>query len=301
MIASGGAPVSSAWTLDELFDVLDVETTGLHRFRGATAPDRLRSDDRSRAVVEGSQLLGQAMVAASRAESDRFVKSAHMIFARPASTQAPLELALAGLASGRSFSSLSVRAMQGDRTCAQGLFLLDNDAPDCIRHDPPMPGVAGPEDSERLEMPVVGRDVRIAEGADFAEPDSVGPPRLSVWVRYERAPEDPAIRQAVIADLCGPFTIGTAMRPHVGFGQNQAHRSLSTGVLSLSVHFHAASDLGGWLLYEHDALHAGRGLCDGKGRIFEQSGRLVASFEQEALLRPLPSEVAAAKGSQRVF
>jgi acyl-CoA thioesterase len=293
--------MSGVWELDELFEIFDVERVAADRFRAASLPPRFAPEDQVRAMVEGSQILGQALVAARRAESDRFVKSAHMIFARPVSTQAPLELALDGLASGRSFSSLSVRAMQGDRTCAQGLFLLDNDAPDCIRHDPPMPGVAGPEDSERLEMPVVGRDVRIVEGADFAEPDAVGPPALSVWVRYERAPEDPAIRQAVIASLCGPFTIGTAMRPHAGFGQNQAHHSLSTGVLSLSVHFHAASDLDGWLLYEHDALHAGRGLCDGKGRIFEQSGRLVASFEQEALLRPLPSEVAAAKGSQRVL
>jgi acyl-CoA thioesterase len=80
------------------------------------------------------------------------------------------------------------------------------------------------------------------------------------------------------------------MRPHPGVGQQEAHRSISTGVLSLTVHFHAPCDLQGWMLLDHDALHAGRGLCDGKGRIFDASARLLASFEQEALLRPLPAD-----------
>ncbi len=159
----------------------------------------------------------------------------------------------------------------------------------------------GPEDSAPYEMGLAGRELRIAEGADFADPAAVGPPTLDVWVRYARAPGEAAIRQAVIAHLCGAFTIGTAMRPHEGYGQAQAHRTLSTGVLSLTVHFHAPSALDDWLLYTHDSLHAGRGLCDGKGRIFERSGRLVASFEQEALLRPLPKQVAASIEQRRVL
>ena len=68
-----------------------------------------------------------------------------------------------------------------------------------------------------------------------------------------------------------------------------AHRTLSTGVLSLTVRFHLDRALDDWLLYHHDALHAGRGLCDGKGRIFHRDGTLLASFEQEGLLRALPS------------
>jgi acyl-CoA thioesterase II len=129
-------------------------------------------------------------------------------------------------------------------------------------------------------------------GTDYARPDAVGPPRLDVWVRYAHAPEDPAIRQAVIAHLSGPFTIGTSMRPHAGFGEAQAHRTLSTGVLSLTVRYHDACALDGWLLVAHESVHAGRGLCDGVGRIFERSGRLVATFSQEALLRAAPERTA---------
>ena len=282
------------WQLEDLFGIFDVEALAGGGFRGESLPARLRSEEQPYGIVEGSQILGQALVAASRSESDRFVKSAHMIFARPVThSGGAVELALEGLASGRSFSSLQVRALQGERSCAGGLFLLDTDAPDCLRHEPPLPEVCAPEDSIPYDMGVPGRELRLVEGADFAEADATGPPTLDVWVRYARAPKDPAIRQAVIAHLCGAFTIGTAMRPHAGYGQAQAHRTLSTGVLSLTLHYHAPCALDDWLLYSHDSLHTGRGLCDGKGRIFERSGRLIASFEQEALLRPLPTEVAA--------
>jgi len=281
---------TAAWELDELFEVFDVAEAGRDRFVASPGPERLQPEERSRAMVEGHQLLGQALVAASRSAANRFVKSAHMIFARAASAAAPVELAVERIHEGRSFSSLCVRALQGERLCAQGLFLLDTDEPDCIRHAAEMPAVAGPEEAEPLAYPVRGRELRMSGGADYADPDAAGPPLLDVWVRFAQAPDDPAIRQAVIAHLGGPFTIGTSMRPHPGFGEAQAHRTLSTGILSLSVRFHDPCALDDWLLVAHESVHAGRGLCDGVGRIFERSGRLVASFAQEGLLRRLPPE-----------
>jgi acyl-CoA thioesterase-2 len=287
-------PTAGAWELDELFEVFDVAEAGSGRFRAAAGPERLPPEERSRAMVEGHQLLGQGLVAASRSASDRFVKSAHMVFARAASAAAPVELEVDRIHDGRSFSSLSVRALQGERLCAQGLFLLDTDEPDCIRHAAEMPTVAGPDEAEPFASPVRGRELRMPEGADYARPDIAGPPALDVWVRYAHAPDDPAIRQAVLAHLGGPFTIGTSLRPHPGFGEAQAHRTLSTGILSLSVRFHDPCALDDWLLVAHESVHAGRGLCDGVGRIFERSGRLVASFAQEGLLRRLPAERVAA-------
>lgn len=280
------------WELDELYGVFDVEQVGEDRFRATSAPERIRPEDGSRAMVDGHQLLGQAVVAASRSASDRFVKSAHMVFARAASAAAPVELAVDRIHQGRSFSSLSVRALQGERLCAQGLFLLDTDELDTIRHAAALPAGVDPERAEPFPYPVRGRELRMPAGTDYARPDAVGPPRLDVWVRYAHAPEDPAIRQAVIAHLSGPFTIGTSMRPHAGFGEAQAHRTLSTGVLSLTVRYHDPCALDGWLLVAHESVHAGRGLCDGVGRIFERSGRLVATFSQEALLRAAPERTA---------
>ncbi len=103
--------MADTWQLEDLFEIFDVERLAESRFRGESLPARLRSEEQPYGIVEGSQILGQALVAASRSESDRFVKSAHMIFARPVThSGGPVELALEGLASGRSFSSLQVRA-----------------------------------------------------------------------------------------------------------------------------------------------------------------------------------------------
>ena len=64
------------WTLAELIDVLDVERVAADRFQGATTPDRGPTGFApERAVVDGSQLLAQAIVAAIRQEPGRVVKS----------------------------------------------------------------------------------------------------------------------------------------------------------------------------------------------------------------------------------
>ena len=78
-----------------LVDVMDVRPTedGL-RFFGVA-----RSDDR-RPVVEGSQMLGQAIVAASRHAAGRRVMSASMIMVRAADARQPLQFELDELSSG---------------------------------------------------------------------------------------------------------------------------------------------------------------------------------------------------------
>ena len=280
------------WTLAELIDVLDVERVDADRFQGATTPDRGPAGFApERAVVDGSQLLAQAIVAAIRQEPGRVVKSAHMIFARAADTDGPVELELDPLHSGRNFASVSVEVRQGDRNCARGMLLLDGDAEDLIRHADEAPPLPGPEECQPFALGTIGRDVRMVEGADYVEPDRVGPPTLDAWVRWAECPEEPALCQALMAHMCGPFLIGVAMRPHAGVGELDAHRTLSTGVLSLTVYFHDPGPVDDWFLYRHESLHAGRGLCDGVGRIYK-SGRLVASFRQEGLLRSIPQHVA---------
>ena len=242
-------------------------------------------------VVDGSQLLGQAIVAAVRQEPGRVVKSAHMIFARAADTRSPVELELDPLHSGRSFASLSVEVRQGGRSCARAMLLLDGDAEDLVRRAAEAPTLPGPDACEPFALGTLGRDVRLVEGTDYTEPARVGPPTLDAWVRWDECPEELALSQALVAQMCGPFLIGVAMRPHQGMGETDAHRTLSTGVLSLTVHFHDPGPVDDWHLFHHESPHAGRGLCDGEGRIYK-SGGLVASFHQEGLLRAIPDHVA---------
>jgi len=84
-----------------LIDLLDVRREDDHSFTSTTRHDPRRD------VVEGSQMLGQAIVAAGRQAPGRRVVSAAMVFLRPANTSHPLRFELAELNSGRAFPGLT--------------------------------------------------------------------------------------------------------------------------------------------------------------------------------------------------
>jgi acyl-CoA thioesterase II len=132
--------------------------------------------------------------------------------------------------------------------------------------------------------------VRVAGGVDVADPAAVGPADLDVWTRFVGAPDDPTIDQALLAFATDGFLIGTAMRPHDGVGQAQAHVTVSTGVVSHTLTFHEPAPAREWLLLSHHSPYAGRGRSYGAAAVFRADGALVASFVQDAMIRPLPAE-----------
>ena len=75
------------------------------------------------------------------------------------------------------------------------------------------------------------------------------------------------------------------MRPHRGVGQAQAHRTLSTGVLSHTLTFHEPCSASEWLLLAHRSPYAGRGRSYGYANVFRSDGQLVASFVQDGMIR----------------
>ncbi len=82
--------------------------------------------------------------------------------------------------------------------------------------------------------------------------------------------------------------MGTAMLPHPGIGERMAHREFSTGIIAHAVSFHEAADPSDWLLVSQESSYTGNGRAYGIGRVFTESGMLVASFNQEAIVRPFP-------------
>jgi len=268
--------------LAELLEAFDVYPLGGGRFLAQCL------DGRGRDVVDGSQILAQSIVAACKSVPGKNVKSAHMIFSRTASVNAPLELEVDVLHAGRSFASVTVTARQQGKPCARGLLLLDADTPDLIRHGAPMPALPGPDEAPPYDMGVRGRELRIVGGVYTGDPEAkVGPPELFAWLRYREAPPEPHLNQALVAHFTGHLSIATAMRPHPGVGEAMAHRTLSTGVLALTISFHDSVRADEWMLYAHESPHAGRGLSYGRAQIFAADGRLLASFSQEAMVRAL--------------
>ena len=132
-------------------------------------------------------------------------------------------------------------------------------------------------------------ELRIVGGVDLADPEAVGPAELDVWTRFVGAPDDPAIGQELLAFASDGFLIGTAMRPHAGVGQAQAHHTLSTGVISHTLTFHEPFVAGEWLLLSQRSPYAGHGRTFGCGDVFREDGHLVASFVQDAMVRAMPA------------
>jgi uncharacterized protein (DUF427 family)/acyl-CoA thioesterase len=263
----------------DLLHLIDVEPTGDGHFVGPAYRDTTRN------VVEGGQMLAQGIVAASKTLPRQRVTQASMYFPKAAAFDAPLDLAVDVLREGRTFSTVEVRIDQDEKLRSVGLFLLDAGAPDVIAGNVPMPDVAGPADAVPLDMRVTGRDLRIVDAAYDPDPDRVGPPEIHAWVRFRDAPSEPYLHTALIAQSTTHWTIAAAMRPHPGFGEAQAHVTLSTGIMAVTMAFHDDVDVTQWLLYANPAIHAGRGLAQGEGHVFTEGGRLVASYTVQAMIR----------------
>ena len=264
----------------DLVDLLDVRPAGDGRYVSAA-----RSDWR-RPVVDGSQILGQAIVAAARHALGRRAVSAHMMFLRPADAAAPLTLELDELSAGRTFTALAVQATQGGRRCAGGTLLLDATAPDVIRHAAAPPDVPGPDGSEPYDMGVTGRDLRIVDAAYTGDADApVGPPTLDAWVRFRDLPDDGALHAALLAQFTGHLSIAAALRPHAGIGQREAHRTLSTAINAIGLSLHGAVRADRWMLYGHHSTFAGDGMTHAECRVHDEDGALLASFTVDAMVR----------------
>lgn len=264
----------------DMVDLLAMAPDGEHRY--VSSP----RSDWNRPVVEGSQLLGQALTLASRRAGGRRVVSASMIFARPVDDRVPYELELDEVANGRTFTAVRSAVTQGGRTCAFGTLLLDATADDLIRHSDPAPGVPGPHDSTHVDMSVTGRDIRVVDDAYTNDPDApVGPPEIAAWVRFPDVDADQPAHAGLLAQFTGHMSIAAAMRPHAGIGQAAAHRTLSTAINEISLSIHADIRADHWMLYHHRSTFAGAGMTHSECRVYDEDRQLVASFTVEAMVR----------------
>jgi acyl-CoA thioesterase-2 len=280
-------------SIDDLVGVLALEPDGPDRYTAGNV-------EAGTGVIFGGQLMAQAVVAGLAGQDGKRVKTLHTIFARSGRPEVPVEIAVERMHSGRAFASSTVTIGQGDRLCARSLVLLSADEPDFIRHADPFPavfpGVPGPDEGAAGDERTGDWQVRIAGDVDIDDPEAVGPPDLDVWTRFADAPDDPGVDQALLAYATDGFLIATAMRPHAGVGQAQAHVTVSTGVVSHTLTFHEPAPAREWLLLSHHSPYAGRGRSYGTAHVFRADGALVASYVQDAMIRPLDG----ARGSARL-
>ncbi|HEX3898826.1 MAG TPA: acyl-CoA thioesterase domain-containing protein [Mycobacteriales bacterium] len=273
----------------DVVDVLALEPNGVDSYRGENLTD-------SHGVVFGGQLMAQVVTAAGLAVPDKRVKSIHNVFARGGDPERPLDLTVVRQSSGRSFATVAVAVAQDERLCTSALVLMQAAEPDLIRHQAAMPASKGP-DLATPKYSSRGWEVRIDDDVDLYDPEAVGPAELNVWSRFSNGPHDPSTSQALLAYASDGFLIGTAMRPHAGVGQSMAHVSISTSVISQTVSFHDDFDAADWHLLAHESPHAGGGRSYGRAHVFTADGRLVASYEQQNLIRAFAADRRPAPGT----
>jgi len=286
--------------VQDLIGLLDVEQIELNLFRGVSA-------DIGSPNVFGGQVLGQALVAASRTVEARSVHSLHAYFLRPGDKNAPIVYDVDRIRDGKSFTTRRVVAIQHGRPIFNTSisFQVEEDGPE---HQDEMPDVPGPEGlkSEREvresflhHLPeraharfLRQRAVEIREVAPMDPFKPVpGPAQFRCWIRVgERLPDDPVLHRSMLAYASDFNLLQAAMIPHA---MTFVQRDLHIASLDHAMWFHRDFRMDDWLLYVTDSPSSSnsRGLC--RGKFFTRDGRLVASTAQEGLIRRVPPTAAA--------
>jgi acyl-CoA thioesterase-2 len=273
-------------------EILQLDTIGVDRFRAGFNLDNMAG------VTFGGQALGQSLVAATQTIEDWPCHSLSGIFMRGGNIDAPIEYSVERLKDGRSFASRRVRAEQNGRAIFEMLCSFHSGEAGLKHQFANMGNPPDPEsllnlqdfakmNNHRLPAPIADIlskpyifEVCLLEPEQYFKTPTSS--TRDFWFRIPSAVdvEEQHSHQALLALMSDYWMPGTIAVTH---GAEASTRSMSS--LNHSLWIHAPVRANEWLLYrtESDWAQNGRGLC--RGHIFKQSGQLVASATQEALLR----------------
>lgn len=279
--------------LNQIIKTLDLEEIELNHYL-ATSPNE------GWQRVYGGQVIGQALVAASRTVSpNRSAHSLHGYFLRAGDTTIPILYKVDRIRDGKSFTTRRVVAVQrGQAIFTMSIsFQVDEGG---LSHQFDMPKVPAPdslptEDELRREQakswPKEFQEsfsgssaiqVKPVDPVDLLNPEPAQAMQRC-WMRCgEALPDDPRIHQCVLAYLSDWSLLDTASRPHaVSFMQD----NVQVASLDHAMWFHRPFRADEWLLYDQDSPSASGARGFNRGLIYSQTGELVASATQEGLLR----------------
>ena len=229
--------------------------------------------------VFGGQLLGQLIAAARLVCPDKAVKSLHTVFAREGRADEPVTFEAIRHHEGRSFATLTITGRPGARVLATSSISMHvvEDGPE-HQAVADVPSVLGPE--HRLALDLIPWETRTVDDLSLT---GTGPPEFEFWMRTPDV--DPALAPALAAYATDLTLIGTALRPMDGLGQRGNGTQFTSAVTSHTLWFHRPFRTDAWLLLRQHSPLLAHGRCFGRGDVLTESGVLVASYGQEALLR----------------
>ena len=284
--------------LQDVLDLLDLEPIEINMFRGISPAEGWQR-------VYGGQVIGQALVAASRTVEDenRIAHSLHGYFLRPGDTTIPIVYSVDRIRDGKSFNTRRVVAIQNGRpifSMSVSFQIMEEG----LHHQIPMPEAAAPEDCPSQDdlrknyindIPEEYRDnflnredpieMRFQDGMNDFKPDPM-PPHQRVWIRaVDKIPDDVRLHQCVLAYASDMTLMDNAIRPH-GIGWTE--ENFQTASLDHAMWFHQPFRADEWLLYYQDSPYSGGARGFNRGSFFTREGQLIASASQEGLMRLHP-------------
>jgi acyl-CoA thioesterase-2 len=277
--------------LADLLHILQLEPLEVNLFRG-------ESRDIGSPQVFGGQVLGQALVAASRTVEGRLCHSLHAYFLRRGDFDAPIVYQVDRSRDGQSFTTRRVTAIQHGEQIFHMSCSFQVEEPG-LDHADWMPDVPPPEELRDYEdyqdellkkMPEKVRgffehkrpfEFRPVVMPDYLNP-KVEPARKHVWVRtVDRLPDaDPVLHRCLLAYVSDYNLLDTSTLPHA-----RSFLTLQMASIDHAMWFHRPFRVDEWLLYAVDSPSASGSRGFARGKIYTRNGALVASSAQEGLIR----------------
>ena len=267
-------------------EILDLEQLEVNIYRGSIFSPESGFLQRT----FGGHVAGQSLVSAVRTVDPQYqVHSLHGYFLRPGDAKSRTVFIVERSRDGGSFATRRVNAIQhGEIIFSMGAsFHTDQEG---IHHQDPMPSAPPPDGLPGLNSIKVFDDAGFKQ---FEEWDVRIVPRdrlhqlpgkasqQQVWFRHrDPLPDDPVLHICALAYMSDLTLLGSAQVTHLDVREH-----LQVASLDHAMWFMRPFRADEWLLYDQSSPSAsgGRSLCQGK--IFTQSGEMVAAVMQEGLTR----------------
>jgi len=278
--------------IEEVMDLLDLEKIEENIFRGQSPEDRMQR-------VFGGQVLGQALVAASRTVEGRVCHSFHAYFLRAGDPKIPILYEVDRARDGASFTSRRVIAIQHGKQIfnMSASFQVPEKG---LEHQFDMPRVPPPEqlmdEHEARKKWMENAPEEAKAWMSKPRPIEMRPVILDDWMnRKPREPFDNVwiratgpvtdnviVQQSIMAYASDMSLLDTALLPHGRSWQSP----IQMASLDHAMWFHHPFKMDDWLLYAQDSPSASGARGFNRGALYTRDGKLVASVVQEGLMRP---------------
>lgn len=278
--------------VSSLVKLLDLETLEVNLFRGYSPPTIWKR-------VFGGQVVGQALVAASRTVEGVAAHSLHAYFILGGDPKVPIVYQVERTRDGKSFTTRSVKAIQHGQPIFTMMVSFHN-SEQGLDNQLPMPKVPMPDElpteaeARRDILPTLPEpvrryyerplpiDLRPVEYSHYcgSKPST---DRFNVWFKTtDPLPDDPVIQRCALAYASDLTLLDSSLVP---LGRSLFEPVFMGASLDHALWLHRPFRADQWMLYSQDSpnLHGSRGLS--RGLIYRQDGTLVASVMQEGLVR----------------